>query len=59
MEVDSLERKQELHRLQHVEWHAILDALLADFIGSTGRLLSKTSAMELLEWSHQQTLEKN
>lgn len=41
-----------------VEWdkklllHRHLDELAADFITETGKLLSETSVLELMEWSH-------
>lgn len=43
------------HRQRHVLLHKHLDELLADFITHTGKLPSKTSLMEFLRWSAEQT----
>ena len=51
--------KEEEHRERHVELHRMLDELLADFISGKSNksaLLSKTSIMELMYWSYEQTL---
>jgi hypothetical protein len=44
---------------EHIERHKILhthlDELLADFMSETGKLPSKSSLMELMEWSYLQT----
>jgi hypothetical protein len=47
--------KQE-HKERHQKLHRNFDELLADFIRHTQRLLSKTTVLEFLEWSHQQTI---
>lgn len=39
----------------HVRLHRALDNLVADWIGKTGRLPSKSSVLRLMEWSHKQT----
>lgn len=44
------------HIAIHKELHNCLDELIADFITHTGRLPSKTSVMELMAWSHEQTI---
>lgn len=44
------------HRERHIELHKALDELVADFINHTGKLPSKTTLFELMEWSHQQTI---
>lgn len=44
------------HRARHVELHKALDELIADWIGHTGNLPSQHTVMELIEWSHGQTL---
>lgn len=44
------------HKRRHVRLHKALDELAADFLSHTGKLLSKTTVMALLEWSHQQTI---
>ena len=44
------------HKARHVELHRSVDELVADFIRHTERLPSKTTVMELLEWSHGQTI---
>lgn len=43
------------HRFRHVELHAALDELVADFITHRNRMPSKSTILELMEWSHQQT----
>ena len=43
------------HKEMHEELHNSLDELLADFITHTGKVPSKTTVLELLEWSHEQT----
>lgn len=43
------------HRGRHAELHKKLDELLADFIDHTGRLLSETTILELIQWSFEQT----
>lgn len=47
----------EQHKKRHEELHKCLDELVADFIGQTGKLPSKTTVLELMEWSAQQTKE--
>ena len=46
---------------EHIERHKILhlyfDELVADFIRYSGRLPSKTSVMELMQWSYEQTMQ--
>lgn len=50
----------EEHKQRHVELHKALDELAADWMdhqsASNGRLFSNTTIMELMEWSHLQTL---
>ncbi len=41
---------------KHVLLHGYLDELVADMIRSTHALLSKTTIMELMEWSYRQTV---
>jgi hypothetical protein len=48
---------KEEHKARHVELHQKFDELMADFIGHTGRLPSKTTVMEFMTWSHEQTIE--
>lgn len=43
------------HKQRHIELHRYLDELSADFIGHTGKLPSKTTIMEFMEWSFEQT----
>lgn len=45
----------EEHKERHVELHRKLDELLADFIEQTGKRVSATSLLELLQWSFEQT----
>ena len=44
------------HKERHIELHKALDELLADFISHTEGSLGKTTIMELIEWSHRQTI---
>ena len=48
---------REEHIARHIELHHKFDELIADFIGHTKGLPSKTTVMELMMWSHQQTLD--
>lgn len=41
---------------RHIELHQSLDELVAEFISSTRYLPSRISVLELMRWSHQQTL---
>ncbi len=43
------------HIEQHKKLHDALDELLADFLNHTKNLPTKTSLMELLNWSYLQT----
>lgn len=44
------------HKARHVELHKALDELAADFLThNPGKMLSTTTVMELVRWSHQQT----
>ncbi len=47
---------REEHKARHQLLHRELDELLADFISHTKALPSKTTIMELVEWSHGQTI---
>jgi len=47
----------EEHRTRHAELHRALDELTADWIGSTGSLPSKSTVLDLIQWSHAQTLQ--
>lgn len=47
----------EEHRARHVALHQALDELVADFIVHTGWFPSRATIFELMDWSHQQTLE--
>jgi hypothetical protein len=51
---------EEEHRARHQELHQALDELLADWIGHQsidyGKVLSDTTLMELMRWSHEQTI---
>lgn len=48
----------EEHRLHHVELHNKLDELIADWFAHQppGVLMSNTPIIDLMFWSHQQTL---
>jgi hypothetical protein len=52
----SKELTPEQHKQRHIELHKALDELLADFIQITGKMPSQLSLKELMEWSHEQTL---
>lgn len=48
---------KEEHKARHQLLHRELDELVADFIRHTkGTAPSQTSIMELMKWSHQQTI---
>jgi len=47
--------KKEIHIRRHQELHRSLDELVADMMYHTGHLPSKTSLMQLMEWSNSQT----
>jgi hypothetical protein len=49
---------REKHIERHKELHKVLDELVADFVRhSEGYpLLSDTTVMKFMEWSHQQTI---
>lgn len=47
----------EQHKARHVELHNNLDELVADFIKNTTKLPSKTTLLEFMSWSHEQTKE--
>jgi hypothetical protein len=47
-----------VHRDRHVKLHRALDELLADFVThNPDKSLLKSTLLELLEWSHRQTIE--
>lgn len=50
-ESEYLKRYKERHEYLHM----ILDELVADFIDQTGNLPSKTTIIELMQWSNLQT----
>ncbi len=43
------------HKERHIELHKMLDELVADMVTHTSMLPSKTTVMELMQWSHEQT----
>lgn len=46
------------HRQRHVFLHDAFDELIADYLTwNRGKVPSNTTAMELMEWSHAQTIE--
>jgi citrate synthase len=47
----------EEHIERHKKLHKNLDELMADFISNTDKMPSQTTVMELIEWSHKQTVE--
>ena len=46
----------EKHRQRHKELHKSLDELVADYLIHNKGLPSTTTVMELMHWSHQQTI---
>ena len=50
--------KQE-HLKRQVELHAMLDELVADWIGHSQRLPSNSSVMDLMRWAYSQTQENS
>jgi len=46
----------EEHIKRHKELHRALDELVADMITCTEKSLSTTSVMDLIRWSHEQTI---
>ena len=45
------------HIRRHKLLHKMLDELVADWINQTNCLPSQNSVMDLMQWSHQQTIE--
>ena len=45
------------HKERHKKLHAALDELTADFIKHTEKLPSKTTILDLLTWSCEQTID--
>jgi len=48
---------KEEHIETHKKLHKSLDELVADFISHTEKIPSKTTILELLEWSYKQTID--
>lgn len=47
----------EEHKQRHIELHRYFDELLADWINHTNGLPSTATVLDLMEWSHSQTIE--
>jgi len=47
---------KEDHIQRHRTLHYHLDELVADYVSSSNKLLENTTVLELLEWSHLQTI---
>lgn len=45
---------EQAHRDRHAELLRALDELAADYMGETGKLVSQTTVMELMQWSNEQ-----
>lgn len=45
------------HRARHIELHQALDELVADMISNTAAMPSETKVIELMQWSHKQTID--
>ena len=51
-----VEMDTQKHKKRHQELHSELDELVADFLSQNeGKLPSKTTILELIEWSYGQT----
>lgn len=50
-------KNKEEHRKKHIELHNKLDELVTDFISHTKALPSQITVMQLIEWSHIQTID--
>ena len=46
---------QKDHKERHIELHKELDELIADYITVTGKRISNSTILELVQWSSQQT----
>lgn len=46
----------QIHRERHVLLHRMLDELMADYISKTGRRLGNSTLLDLMDWSHSQTI---
>ncbi len=46
----------EVHRQRHVDLHEALDELIADYIVCTGQSLTRSSILDLMNWSSSQTV---
>ena len=44
------------HIKKHKELHRALDELIADYILTTKKGLQNTNLLQLIEWSHEQTI---
>jgi hypothetical protein len=44
------------HHKRHLQLHAYLEELVADFVAHTRRLPSETTILQLAEWSYTQTV---
>ena len=44
------------HKAKHKELHKALDELVTDYLQNTGGRTSQRSVIDLIEWSHKQTL---
>ena len=50
-----VKQTEQEHKERHELLHKMFDELAADFIAQTGKRLSKSTCMELLQWSFEQT----
>ena len=44
------------HKEKHIELHRMLDELVGDYISHTGKLPSRTTVMELMNWANDQAM---
>ena len=47
----------EEHKARHLLLHHELDELIADFISHNDKALQETTILDLMKWSHAQTIE--
>lgn len=48
---------RDIHKETHKILHEALDKLVADWIKNTGKLPSKSSILELMQWSNKQLID--
>lgn len=56
--IEEEKKANEKHRQRHIVLHEMLDELVADWITCENKVPSKSSILELMQWSAKQTKEK-